>query len=229
MRTRTVIISTNVLLCQSIICVIFSPIISVECANFLGFSVSRRTKIKVFMTVFAVLGQPLQKSAAHCTNKWPFPASVIIWFIPQSWLTAGVSSLLIGLIQSSAPADWSKSKRWISWFVLIRDSGVLRRLNHSTRLIIPPPEPRKLVQSKAWLVESVVLNRIKAGGLCSTPQLFFIILASLGGATHSDRQKWSCQAIYQVICQKALHTEEYESPTRRIKVQHQSLNIIYVA
>ncbi len=102
-----------------------------------------------------------------------FLAVLIIWFIPQSWLAPGVLSLLIGLIQSSAPADWSKSKRWFSWFVLFQSSGVLRQLNHLTELIIPPPEPGKLVQSKVWLDESVVLNRIKVCSLQHSTALFF--------------------------------------------------------
>lgn len=63
------------------------------------------------------------------------------------------------------------------------------RVNHLTELIIPPPEPGKLVQSKAWLDESVVLNRIKARSLGSTPQLFSTFKASLDAQTLSDGPK----------------------------------------
>lgn len=117
--------------------------------------------ILIFITALPILGQPLQKQLARYTNKWPF--------LPSNYMV--YSTVLIGS-RCFISADWSKSKWWFSWFVLFQSSGVLRRLNHLTELIIPPPELGKLVQSKAWLVESVVLNRIKACSLCSTPQLF---------------------------------------------------------
>lgn len=164
----------------------------------------------------------IAKAISMVYQKVTFLAILIIWFIPQSWLVAGVSSLLIDLIQSSALADWSKSKWCFSWFVLFQSSGVLHRLNHLTELIIPPPESGKLVQSKAWLVESVVLNRIKDRSLCSTPQLFFSLLASLDAPIHSDRRK-SCQAICQILCQKKpLYWREW-SPTKRIKSSYLSI------
>lgn len=76
-----------------------------------------------------------------------------------SWLA---SYLLIGLIQSAAPADWSKSKWWCIW--------ILKCCVDETSWqswLFPPPETDKWDQWKAWLVESFVLNRIQAFRFCS--------------------------------------------------------------
>lgn len=202
--------------------------IYMECANSLSLSRSlskHRKTFPHFHNSIASSRAAVAKAINMVYQKVTFLAILIVWFIPQSWLVAGVSSLLIGLIQSYALADWSTSKWWFSWFVLFQSSGVLCRLNHLTELIISPPEPGKLVQSKAWLVESVVLNRIKACSLCSTLQLFFALLASLDAPTLSDRSKWSCQVICQVLCQKKVILASRYMKICSLKVQVEGINL----
>lgn len=70
-------------------------------------------------------------------------------FILASWLAPGVSSLLIGLNQSSAPADWSKSKWWFPWFVLFQSSGEARWLNHLTGADYHPSWARQIGSIKS--------------------------------------------------------------------------------
>lgn len=155
---KSIVKSTDALLCQGIIWPMFSSASMWNVPTFLSLSMSQHThkNNNNFHDSTANFQAAIAETISTYTNKWPFSHPLILWFIPNAWLVPGVSSLLIGLIQRITLADWSESKQWFSWFVLFRSSGVRRSLNHLTALIIAASEPSKLVQSKAWLDESVV-------------------------------------------------------------------------
>lgn len=90
------------------------------------------------------------------------------------------STLLIGFrcfvsAHSKLSSDWLVEIKVMILLICLyfQSPGVPHWLNYLTELIIPPPEPAKLVQSKAWLVESVVLNRIKAAVSAALRSSFF--------------------------------------------------------